>query len=262
MENASKALLMAGGMLMAMMVIALLLVMFNSISNYFNGDIQAQREAQIVKFNLEYESYNRDDVRGTEILSLLAKANDYNTKQSDYEGTAAGYNPITVEINLNKNNFIERIKFNKNDNSIFTNKTKLESNDYNFFYKKRNGSNGWIEKINNMKNSQVKGNITETDLETLIGAIDSINDYENLNATNKEKIKSLIYRIFKINEEGFDIWKSKNFEKLKNVLKESYQYTQFKKAHFDCIEVSYKDNTEKDTSRITKLKFEFNEKIE
>ena len=100
MENASKALLMAGGVLMAILVISMLVLMFSNLTNVFSEENQANREAQIVKFNMEYESYNREGVRGTEILSLLAKVHDYNEYQSDYEGTNAGYSPITVNIDM------------------------------------------------------------------------------------------------------------------------------------------------------------------
>ena len=40
MENASKALIMAGSVLIALMIIGALLLMFNSISNYQQTDTE------------------------------------------------------------------------------------------------------------------------------------------------------------------------------------------------------------------------------
>ena len=72
MENASKALLMAAEVLMAILVLTLFIFMINNLTGYFLEDTAAKKEEQLVKFNSAYSSYNRDDVRGTEILSLLA----------------------------------------------------------------------------------------------------------------------------------------------------------------------------------------------
>ena len=73
MENASKALLIAGGMLIALLTITLLVIMFNQIGGFYASEENAEREEQIAKFNLEYEAYNREDVRGTDLLSLINK---------------------------------------------------------------------------------------------------------------------------------------------------------------------------------------------
>ena len=51
MENASKALLMAAGVLIALIIIGALLLMFNNLSNYQETNTQNTRESQIVEFN-------------------------------------------------------------------------------------------------------------------------------------------------------------------------------------------------------------------
>ena len=51
MENASKALLMAGSVLISIIVISLFLIMTNSLTSYQQTQTQSQREAQIVSFN-------------------------------------------------------------------------------------------------------------------------------------------------------------------------------------------------------------------
>ena len=220
MENASRALLMAGGVLMAILVISMLVLMFSNLTNVFSEKNQANREEQIVKFNMEYESYNRKDdkntyknegVRGTEILSLLAKVHDYNMYQSDYEGTNAGYSPITVKINMNdeENNF----KYNEKD------KLKIERN---YIQGKNNNQNAYnniltiktnakemLEDIggSRKKSKEDKAELSDSDLETLTASLSLIENTKQLLSPNKndysvselnqiQKTLALMQRIF------------------------------------------------------------------
>ena len=105
MENASKALIMAGSVLIALMIIGALLLMFNNLSNYQEVGTQNTREAQVVEFNNQYETYNRKDVRGSDLYSLLNKVVDYNRRKST-EGTGKddgqylAYEPIKITFDL------------------------------------------------------------------------------------------------------------------------------------------------------------------
>ena len=65
MENASKALIMAGGVLIALMILGALLLMFNNLSSYQNTNTQTTEEAQVIAFNNQFETYNRNGVRGS-----------------------------------------------------------------------------------------------------------------------------------------------------------------------------------------------------
>ena len=58
MENATKALIISGSVLIALMIIGALLLMFNSLSSYQETNIQGTREAQVIEFNNQYETYN------------------------------------------------------------------------------------------------------------------------------------------------------------------------------------------------------------
>ena len=55
MENASKALIMAGGVLIALLIIGSLLLMFNNLSSYQDTNIKETRTAQIIEFNNQFE---------------------------------------------------------------------------------------------------------------------------------------------------------------------------------------------------------------
>ena len=100
MENASKALLIAGGMLIALLTITLLVIMFNQIGGFYSSEENAEREEQIAKFNLEYEAYNREDVRGTDLLSLINKVINYNERKSEegVEGADIGFQAINMTV--------------------------------------------------------------------------------------------------------------------------------------------------------------------
>lgn len=106
MENASKALIMAGSVLIALMIIGALLLMFNNLSNYQKTETQNTKEAQVIEFNNQYETFNRTNVRGSDLYSLLNKVIDYNRRKST-EGTGAtdegqylAYEPMTIYFTL------------------------------------------------------------------------------------------------------------------------------------------------------------------
>lgn len=97
MENASKALMMAGGMLIAVMVISLLVLFFNNIREWQGIDESGEELEQIVEFNKQYEVYARN-VYGSELLSIANKVADYNKRQAE----AKGYVPIEVQVTISK----------------------------------------------------------------------------------------------------------------------------------------------------------------
>lgn len=83
MENASKALLMAGGIIIAVLIIALVVYMFNSSSSLKQNSEDVKLAEQIADFNQEYEAYNRKLMRGTDIISIINKVNSNNEKYED-----------------------------------------------------------------------------------------------------------------------------------------------------------------------------------
>lgn len=88
MENASKALTMAGGILIAILTISLFIYMFTSMSGIFQSEDEVKRIQEIEEYNKQYESYNRKLLRGTDVISLINKAISSNTK---YEGVEEYY---------------------------------------------------------------------------------------------------------------------------------------------------------------------------
>lgn len=85
MENASKALLMAGGILLAMMILALLVYVATSMSSMAGSQDRRIEAKQLEDFNKTYEAYNKTRMYGTDIITVVNKAEDYNTKNDTEE---------------------------------------------------------------------------------------------------------------------------------------------------------------------------------
>lgn len=86
MENASKALIIAGGVLIAVLIISLLVVFFNNLRGMQGTQETISQEEQAVEFNKQFEVYNRENIYGSDILSLANKVVDYNIRESDKKG--------------------------------------------------------------------------------------------------------------------------------------------------------------------------------
>lgn len=85
MENASKALTMAAGVLIAVLIIALIYVLVNNLSDLSKQDEQQLKIKQTEAFNKEYESYDKKLMRGTDLITLINKAIANNEKYEDQD---------------------------------------------------------------------------------------------------------------------------------------------------------------------------------
>ena len=115
MENASKALLMAGGMLIAGLLIALIVYAWSTFSEYQTSKDELKNIENTAKFNEQFANYDREDVLGYEILSLLNKVIDYNERMTvdTKVGNDEGYKRVKITIILGSED--NRKKFTKND---------------------------------------------------------------------------------------------------------------------------------------------------
>lgn len=82
MENASKALLIAGGVLIALLVLGALLLMFSQLSSYQTAQKLYEATDDIAKYNEEYTRYTGNEIQGYELISVINKATNNNTKSS------------------------------------------------------------------------------------------------------------------------------------------------------------------------------------
>ncbi|MFR7545431.1 MAG: hypothetical protein ACLUWN_05790 [Clostridia bacterium] len=98
MENASKALTIAGGVLIAVMLAVLVYYVFNHW-----GEIQKMKQedvetVKVEEFNKSYLSYEKV-LYGSELLGLVNKMSDYNISD-DVKYNAYGTMDLKVEIKL------------------------------------------------------------------------------------------------------------------------------------------------------------------
>lgn len=110
MENASKALIIAGSVLVSLMIIALLVFFFNNISELQSINQNDDELKAISEFNKQYDVYERD-IYGSELLSLVNKILDYNKRESENKG----YKKINLIVVLEKdidNEFFKKGTYN------------------------------------------------------------------------------------------------------------------------------------------------------
>lgn len=83
MENAAKALLIAGGILIALIITSMLVYTGRNVSQ-LGASEEARKEAQqLSDFNKGYESYAKKVMYGADVISVINKAQDNNIK---YQG--------------------------------------------------------------------------------------------------------------------------------------------------------------------------------
>lgn len=252
MENASKALIMAGSVLIALMIIGALLLMFNNLSTYQGSDTQTTREAQVIEFNNQYETYNRKNVRGSDLYSLLNRVVDYNRRKSTKgtgdkdEGQYLAYMPMTIEFDLKPGGGKQAFYASNSSEHL------IMSDSYT---------------VNDISNTFEKDIYKDVkDLEDKYGA-DSLNNLviaeskifieDRSSDTEKEKAVKNFNSVCKSgNISNFNAIKE-NSQIRKEVYK-YYEYVQFKRAKFNSVKVEYDDKT----GRIVYMKFEFTGKFE
>ena len=114
MENAAKALEIAAGVLIGVLLMALIVYFFKSAGEWPQQEEDMASVEQVAKFNLEYEVYNKKGMYGVDVISCLNKAKDNNDKyfgdQSKLGFLTEGRHPkeyvidVFVKINVNTKN--------------------------------------------------------------------------------------------------------------------------------------------------------------
>lgn len=95
MENASKALIMAGSILIALMTIGALMFMFDNISGVEKQKNQNAEIDAMLEFNRQFEAFDTVGLRGTDVLTVINKMKNYN-ESNDVQVEL--YNPMTMKL--------------------------------------------------------------------------------------------------------------------------------------------------------------------
>ncbi len=256
MENASKALIMAGSMLIALMILGALLLMFSNLSSYQEVHTQSTREAQVIEFNNQFETYNRTDVRGNDLLSLVNRAINYNRTKSSVgtgnndKGQETGYTPITITFKINDNDYIQFLTTPDGDHKLITG--KLYTID---------GTTNTFENEISSKITMIEGMYGKENLNQIVTAMSKI--FIDNKSTEQEKTEAFnTYN--KLSPKKQNVTGFPDLANKKNDIYEYYEYVQFKRLYFDCKQDNGNSGVtyDKNTGRITAMNFISNGKQE
>ncbi len=78
MENASKALLIAGGILLAILTISIFFFSFRNASSMAGSVQEDWGQKELIAFNTRFEAYNKKLMYGSDIISVFNQAIDNN----------------------------------------------------------------------------------------------------------------------------------------------------------------------------------------
>lgn len=283
MENITKALLMAAGMLLAVLILSLLVMAYNKLSGYYEQSQELLTAEQLDKFNKQFQNYaGRKDIRGNELISLMNKIIDYNASESYQVGT--NYEPIKVKITIGGNDVINAFKYETSDfgnefiKPVIQNTVggiNNQANDQDLI-----AITNTPEKAREIANGVGITNLTDTQLQKLTMEISNIlidetktdnssNEYRRLRAISLRNILKLDIGTNATNyivlKEGTYITDNTNdskekMEAIKQIVSIYYQYTQFKRAYFSCPESGITYNSQ--TGRVVGMEFKVQTKEE
>ena len=289
MENASKALIMAGGMLLAIFITSLLIFAWKLFSEYQSSHDSLSEIEDTTKFNSQFTSYDRDDILGYELLSLINKVIDYNEKKSQDDsinGNDDKYPYIHMQIDLvneenrkkfTYNNIIQLFKQNRYEENELTAK-----NSGNTGIGNRVASGGRASFKSNIENEirEIKGLLTEDEskltlLSKNIGSI-FLTESEIASKAVGNKTTEIVKKemVDKFNNAigskklyyGTDFNKLvlKNDKSATNTVEAGkdyykcacayYEYMQFKRGIFKCSKLTYDEDN---SGRVEEIFFEF-----
>ena len=244
MENASRALIMAASVLIGIVIISAFILMMSNLTSYQESSYSSTLSSQIAEFNNQFTTYARDNIRGSDMISLMNKVVDYNTR---YTGTE-GYTEMAITIDMNGHN--AKLAFDGINRLV----TLDEYNQTN------------IDKIVG-KPTSVTGGVTSQDISTrsirylenlygqkycnqLASEIDTIDSIVKGDDTTDGKITSINEE--RLLEQQFNTYNVTLKQFLEDALK-YYEYVQFKRTYFDCVS---RPEFDSQTGRIIKLEFE------
>ena len=95
MENASQALIIAAGVLIAIVLISLGIYVYVSLHNVSSMQDEKIETEQLIAFNKKYEAYNKSLMRGTDVVTVFNMA--------EQDRISYGYN-INVQFTMIRSN--------------------------------------------------------------------------------------------------------------------------------------------------------------
>lgn len=257
MENASKALLISAAILIAILIISLMMVVYNEVSDYYAAGHEEKEIQQLKEFNEIFDNYNRENIRGTDMLSLMNRIIDYNERLSYEVNTQYPRMQVTIDLK----GHLEDFKYRDVATTIFTGITRdgLITN--------KKGTDAvedkWLVSITEVENELIDSdgpysrfNLTPTKLQRLSADISNIiidpyyeTGIDDMSVKSRKNRKIIIKNILK---QEFDDSNITDLNDIKEIAAKYYEFTQFKRALFNCTQVIY----DQESGRINEMNFE------
>lgn len=243
MENASKALLIAGGILIALVIISLLVITFTKIGDYQKSQSGSSIDSQLAEFNRDFERYTEDDIKGVDIVSLINKINDYNTKSKNILSETTSNDSKSIDYNIKITLTVDLKKF--NDDHANTYGTKLFKNDVFTYDGKSTQSNTLKKELDGFKTGE--GEVGIEGLKKLSNIYSS-----DPQVSEQDNIRNLQDELKKINPQKYKNWNGTTPAPSLDTIKMYIQYSEFKNSKFRA-----KDNPVYKNGQICELSFEY-----
>lgn len=239
MENASKALLIAASVLMLIIVLSALVLMMSNLTDYQEKSYKETADQQTTEFNNQYTTYERNDIRGNDMVSLMNRIIDYNER---YE--SSGYTTMHIKIYMKGNN------------------TKLSYDGTNRLVTKSEYDETTIKEIVGQPSlngtSSINGKIRtiEQKYEQKY-ASQLANEISNIEAILNDRSLTTTQKNAEFDKEKWLPKTASSYGGVEAIYEDAlvyYEYVQFKRAYFDCKTNSTKYDT--DTGRLIYMEFE------
>lgn len=232
MDNASKALIMAGGILTALLIIGILVLMFNQISTYKKVNTELEKTEKLAEFNYDFERYvEYNKLNGTDLITLGNKIVDYNKKAQNggVSNSPVDYN-ITMTLTVsNFDSFRNKYGYTNKNQALFKNDIYVISTNDNTF-------------------KDILDSYNSTDRELLQKLSSIYSNYSN----ERQAINAIKESLEKINQTKYKNWNGNNMSPTLNQIKNFKEYSEFKTSTFKLSRTPEYEN-----GQIKNLYFEF-----
>lgn len=223
MENASKALMIAGGVLIALLTIGALVIMFNQIGDYGKSQNTNKKDTKIAEFNMDFERYLDDKgITGADVISLLNKVSDYNQKSHNVVNNSEDVEK-SIDYSIEMTLVIDGLN-NFNDKYAYSGSDRMFNNtSYTFNRGSDRTANRLKSDIKNAIAAENINGLTSDDMKNLSGIYDK---------NDRDIEKKIHEKLMEINKVKFEDW-DKNKAPTLNTISKYKQYWEFKTSKFE-----------------------------
>lgn len=241
MENASKALIMAGGILIALLVIGALLLMINRVGIYSRSQDDDKKYTQLSDFNRDFERYCDDKgINGTDIISLINKVNNYNSKANEDGVINSVDYSIKMELKVTGLDKFNSNYANSESDKLFKN-DDLEI--------KVTSGNTVKNRVRDILDTIKEAAKAESVLG--IGNLKKLSAIYDFSKNESENINPIKEKLMEIDKNTYSSWNGSNPSL--NIIKKYRQYSEFKSSTFKIAE----EGPQYKNGQIYKLHFKF-----